>query len=64
MGKRVELGPGIYKVVHEPQDYKVEGVNIHVLGTPDERVILKIDNFEKEITKNQALSLAGKLSSI
>ena len=64
MGKRVNIAPGVYKVIHEPQDYAVTGTDIHVLGTPDERIILKVGNTEVEITEHQALSLAGKLSSM
>lgn len=64
MGKRVDLGNGCYKVIHEPQDYPVAGTDIHVLGTPDERIILKVGDTKVEITEHQALQLAGKLSSI
>ena len=64
MGKRVELGGPFYKVIHDPQDYHVNGTEIHVLGTPDERIILKVGSTEVEITERQALDLSGKLSSI
>ena len=64
MGKRVDIAPGVYKVIHEPQDYPVAGTDIHVLGTPNGRIILKVGNTEVKITEEQALSLAGKLSSI
>ena len=64
MGKRVDLGNGCYRVIHEPQDYYVNGTEIHILGTPDERIILKVGSTEVEITERQALDLSGKLSSI
>ena len=61
MGKRVDIAPGVYKVLHDPQDHVVSGTSIHIIGDPEENIYIQVDGKKTQLTRDQATSLAQSI---